>query len=254
MMMESSLAGIANAAPLHPSSPCDKEAQLFINGRERNMGRAIWVAVLVALAVTVSQARAETPQGSPDKSTTDKSTSEKSTPDKSTPDKSGSDKSTPDKSVPAPRPANPYKSGSSGVETKPDGGADVRLAPRRRAVPPEGDGGAPEGSAQTDQCAWIGKRIVGLLVRDDAMGANDFIPFYQRFQCPEDHLSKAFGCVVANLPTIENNAIGDQLDECWRDPLVRFEIAPKSDAGKDNGQHKDADPSKSNGKPSTGPS
>lgn len=80
----------------------------------------------------------------------------------------------------------------------------------------------PKDPGLSDQCAWLGKRIISLLVRDDAMTATDFGPFYQRFNCSEERLSKAFGCLVANLETVENSVFADQVDECWREPSVRY--------------------------------
>lgn len=80
----------------------------------------------------------------------------------------------------------------------------------------------------SDQCAWLGKRIISLLVRDDAMTATDFGPFYQRFNCSEERLSKAFGCLVANLHTVENNVFADQVDECWKEPSIRHAPAPET--------------------------
>jgi hypothetical protein len=96
-----------------------------------------------------------------------------------------------------------------------------RPVPRRRPAALEGIDAGP---GQTDQCAWLGKRIIQLLLRDDAMAANDFTPFYLRFNCPEEHLAKAFGCLTANSDMIENNALAEQADQCWRDPTVRLEM------------------------------
>ncbi len=97
----------------------------------------------------------------------------------------------------------------------------TKPVPRRRPVAAAAPTTVP--APGREECAWVGKRIISLLVRDDAMTAGDFGPFYQRFLCPEDHLSQAFGCVVANLDTIESGALADQVDECWREPALRYE-------------------------------
>ena len=70
-----------------------------------------------------------------------------------------------------------------------------RTPPPRPIVPPEGQQQNP---ALREECAWIGQRIVSLLLRDDPMTGNDFMPFYQRFGCPPEYLSKAFACVVGS--------------------------------------------------------
>jgi hypothetical protein len=94
-------------------------------------------------------------------------------------------------------------------------------APRRRPASPDERRPATD-PANSDQCAWIGQRIISLLIRDDAMAAGDFSPFYVKFGCSEEHLGLAFGCLAANLVPAENGALADQAEECWRDPAVRY--------------------------------
>ena len=102
-----------------------------------------------------------------------------------------------------------------------------RTPPPRPIVPPEGQQQNP---ALREDCAWLGQRIVSLLVRDDPMTGNDFVPFYQRFGCPQEHLSKAFGCVVG-FGSAENEALADRVAQCWTDPAVR-PVAPVESAKK----------------------
>ncbi|MBK8208574.1 MAG: hypothetical protein IPK78_00055 [Rhodospirillales bacterium] len=92
-----------------------------------------------------------------------------------------------------------------------------RTPPPRPIVPPEGQQQNP---ALREDCAWIGQRIVSLLVRDDPMTGNDFVPFYQRFNCPPEHLSRAFACVV-DLGSAENEALAERVAQCWTDPAMR---------------------------------
>ena len=97
-----------------------------------------------------------------------------------------------------------------------------RAVPQRRpdqSPPPEARDGEPAIAAE---CAWIGKRIVSLLVRDDAMAAGDFLPFYLRFHCPEERVGKSFGCVVRN-----GEATPDRVEQCWADPSI---VIPKPPA------------------------
>jgi hypothetical protein len=97
-----------------------------------------------------------------------------------------------------------------------------RAAPARRpetAPPPETHDGE---AAMAAECAWIGKRIVSLLVRDDAMAAGDFVPFYLRFHCPDDRIGKAFGCIVRTGEATPNEVLAERIDQCWTNPDVRF--------------------------------
>ena len=108
-----------------------------------------------------------------------------------------------------------------------------RQSPRRRPVEMM-DGTGP---ISAHQCVWLGKRIINLLIRDDAMAANDFGLLYSRFECSDMHLADAFGCLVANLGAIENGALADQVDDCWHDPALRVPLkdaassAPADEAG-----------------------
>jgi hypothetical protein len=96
-----------------------------------------------------------------------------------------------------------------------------RAAPQRRPESPPPDVHDGE-TAIAAECAWIGKRIVSLLVRDDAMAAGDFLPFYLRFHCPEDRIGKSFGCVVRN-----GEATPERVELCWADPSIIVPKPPK---------------------------
>ena len=96
------------------------------------------------------------------------------------------------------------------VDGRPKQGTDGAAAPRD---------GEPAVAAE---CAWIGKRIVSLLVRDDAMAAGDFLPFYLRFHCPEERIGKSFGCVVRN-----GEATPERVELCWADPSIIIPKPPK---------------------------
>lgn len=102
-----------------------------------------------------------------------------------------------------------------------DGHGKDRPVPQRRpeAAPVETRDGEP---AQVAECSWMGKRVVSLLSRDDAMTAGDFMPFYLRFGCPEAHVGKAFGCVVRNGEAAPNDVLADRIEKCWTNPDVRF--------------------------------
>ena len=114
----------------------------------------------------------------------------------------------------APKPAaEPKAAPSSDREPR----VKERTPPPRPIVPPEGQQQNP---ALREDCAWIGQRIVSLLVRDDPMTGNDFMPFYQHFGCPPEYLSKAFACVVA-AGSGENDVLAERVAQCWTDPERR---------------------------------
>ncbi len=102
----------------------------------------------------------------------------------------------------------------SGVDsTEPKAAADPGSlrSPRPRPA-------GAEDATRSEQCRWLGQRIVSLLSRDDAMTAKDFNPFYDRFGCSMEHLAEAFGCVVAGQPQGEEMA--SRIDRCWADPIA----------------------------------
>jgi hypothetical protein len=76
-----------------------------------------------------------------------------------------------------------------------------------------------DGATRSEQCRWLGQRIVSLLSRDDAMTAKDFNPFYDRFGCSMEHLAEAFGCVVSTDGQVQGEELASRVDRCWADPI-----------------------------------
>ncbi|WP_019643988.1 hypothetical protein [Novispirillum itersonii] len=66
------------------------------------------------------------------------------------------------------------------------------------------------------ECAYTGKRIVGLLARDDVDQARKFMDFYRLFSCDEKHIGPTFRCLV-NDSTVNASAedIAARIDRCW---------------------------------------
>jgi hypothetical protein len=84
--------------------------------------------------------------------------------------------------------------------------------PAPKALPPEIGG----------ECAWVGKRIVSLLARDDVDTSKRFLEFYRLFGCREAHLAPSFRCVVAEDEkatrtdeTSPEEALSERVDRCW---------------------------------------
>jgi len=80
-----------------------------------------------------------------------------------------------------------------------------------------GPGGNPE-------CVWIGRRVVGLLWRDDLATAFRHLDLYDRFGCPSGHVQAAFRCVIRQGsidPKAEPDAptsLNSRVHACWLDP------------------------------------
>lgn len=80
-----------------------------------------------------------------------------------------------------------------------------------------GPGGNPE-------CVWIGRRVVGLLWRDDLATAFRHLDLYDRFGCPSGHIQAAFRCVIRQGsidPKAEPDApssLNSRVHACWLDP------------------------------------
>ena len=52
------------------------------------------------------------------------------------------------------------------------------------------------GPAGHAECVWLGRRVVGLLYRDDMDTAFRHLDLYDRFGCPGPHIQSSFRCVV----------------------------------------------------------
>lgn len=128
----------------------------------------------------------------------------------------------PPATAPVPSPQPPAQP----AETRPK---DRPAPPRRPDAPPAVESRDGE-AAMAAECAWVGKRIVSLLVRDDAMAAGDFVPFYLRFHCPDDRIGKAFGCIVRTGEATPNDVLAERIDQCWSNPDVRFPKLQKDPA------------------------
>jgi hypothetical protein len=77
-----------------------------------------------------------------------------------------------------------------------------------------------QGSAGQAECVWLGRRIVGLLWRDDIDTAIRHMSVYDRFGCPAGHIQMAFRCVVRQ-GTIDAKApesLTARAHACWIEP------------------------------------
>ena len=108
---------------------------------------------------------------------------------------------------PQPKPvpkAQPKRAPAAGEPAAP-----VAAEPPAKPEPPAG-------------CAWIGKRVIQSLLRDDAVTAQDFDRLYRTFDCSGEHLRVAFDCTVADGAPQTANEAQTRLDGCWNDPKFDF--------------------------------
>ena len=103
-----------------------------------------------------------------------------------------------------------------------------KAQPKRAPAPATGEPAAPvaaEPPAKPEPpagCAWIGKRVIQSLLRDDAVTAQDFDRLYRTFDCSGEHLRVAFDCTVADGAPQTANEAQMRLDGCWSDPKFDF--------------------------------
>jgi hypothetical protein len=83
-----------------------------------------------------------------------------------------------------------------------------------------GPGGNPE-------CVWLGRRVVGLLWRDDMDTAFRHLDLYDRFGCPGQHIQAAFRCVIrqGNIDPKSPQSLNSRVHACWLNPAAQATAA-----------------------------
>lgn len=87
------------------------------------------------------------------------------------------------------------------------------------------------GAAGNPECVWLGRRVVGLLWRDDLDTAFRHMDLYNRFGCPSAHIQAAFRCLIRQGP-IDGKAqetLNGRVFACWLDPAM---VPPARDQAK----------------------
>ena len=114
--------------------------------------------------------------------------------------------------------------------------AEAPEAPR--PVPPASQPkqpAAPRITAAMPECAWSGRRIISLLIRDDVDTADKHRRFYDQFGCPAAHVGLALRCVIqsetpAPAPAqgsvqpgqTQARALAERVEQCWDKPSMKF--------------------------------
>jgi hypothetical protein len=103
------------------------------------------------------------------------------------------------------------------------------------------------GPAGNPECVWLGRRVVGLLWRDDLDTAFRHLDLYDRFGCPGGHVQATFRCLTrfgAQIDDKVQRSLDDRVHACWINPNAQPQPAaaaaaaapPPSTAGNAAGQ------------------
>jgi hypothetical protein len=79
------------------------------------------------------------------------------------------------------------------------------------------------GPAGNPECVWLGRRVVGLMWRDDMDTAFRHLDLYDRFGCPGPHIQTAFRCVVRqgnNIDPKSPQSLNARVHACWLNPTA----------------------------------
>lgn len=79
---------------------------------------------------------------------------------------------------------------------------------------------ALNGPAGNPECVWLGRRVVGLMWRDDIDTAFRHLDLYDRFGCPGGHIQATFRCLV-RFGAIDPKApetLNARVHTCWVNP------------------------------------
>ncbi len=88
---------------------------------------------------------------------------------------------------------------------------------------------AINGPAGNPECVWLGRRVVGLLWRDDLDTAFRHLDLYDRFGCPGAHIQASFRCLILHGSNIDPKAadtLNARVQACWINPSLPPAAAP----------------------------
>ncbi len=92
---------------------------------------------------------------------------------------------------------------------------------------------ALNGPAGNPECVWLGRRVVGLLWRDDLDTAFRHLDLYDRFGCPSAHIQASFRCLILHGSNIDPKAadsLNARVHSCWINPTAPAIPAPAAAA------------------------
>jgi hypothetical protein len=88
------------------------------------------------------------------------------------------------------------------------------------------------GPAAHPECVWLGRRVVGLMWRDDLDTAFRHLDLYDRFGCPAGHIQATFRCLVrqGHIDPKPPETLHGRVHTCWVNPNIEAPAAPTSAA------------------------
>jgi hypothetical protein len=115
------------------------------------------------------------------------------------------------------------QSGDSKNTDKPPAAADPAKEAQRQADEFAEASHLMTGPAGNPECVWLGRRVVGLMWRDDMDTAFRHLDLYDRFGCPGPHIQAAFRCVVRqgnNIDPKSPQTLNARVHSCWVNPTA----------------------------------
>jgi hypothetical protein len=88
------------------------------------------------------------------------------------------------------------------------------------------------GPAAHPECVWLGRRVVGLMWRDDLDTAFRHLDLYDRFGCPAGHIQATFRCLVrqGTLDPKSSETLASRVHNCWLNPNLEANTSNTSTA------------------------
>jgi hypothetical protein len=86
---------------------------------------------------------------------------------------------------------------------------------------------AINGPAGNPECVWLGRRVVGLMWRDDLDTAFRHLDLYDRFGCPGGHVQATFRCLVrfGGIDPKAPDSLSGRVHACWINPKAQPQAA-----------------------------
>jgi hypothetical protein len=93
------------------------------------------------------------------------------------------------------------------------------------------------GPAAHPECVWLGRRVVGLMWRDDLDTAFRHLDLYDRFGCPAGHIQATFRCLVrqGDIDLKPPETLRLRVHTCWIDPNLEGPPAAPASAAAPSG-------------------
>jgi len=76
------------------------------------------------------------------------------------------------------------------------------------------------GPAGNPECVWLGRRVIGLMWRDDMDTAFRHLDLYDRFGCPGPYIQAAFRCLIRQgyIDPRAPQILNARVHSCWVNP------------------------------------